>query len=350
MAVTTEIPWGDGTSDKIYLTRNASEGNQNVDVTSDANVGSLSRTKVVSFTTGNIVQQLTVTQEGVPEPYIEFADPLVEQICATNWGDGTGITPTQAAAVSNSQLGMTFRGNTQITSFDEFAYFTGITTIPQGSSTSDTGAFGGCVALKSIVLPSTVTNIGRYSFYGCSSLSSISIPASVTTIGADALRGCSSLTGSFTPPSGMATLSTAFLRGTGYTEFHSLPNLTRITATSAFGGTNFTHFYFAEGLQTIGNYLMNSQGKWLYIDFPSTLTSIGTVAFDRSGTNPVIVCRATVPPSLGVNSWIGTNSGLKIYVPYSSDHSILDAYKAATNWSAKASKMYELNQDGTIPT
>lgn len=292
----------------------------------------------------------TLVYQNIREEYIVFVDPVVEQICATNWGDGVGLKPSQAARVTNSQLGMTFKGNTQITSFDEFAYFTGITTIPQGSSTSNTGAFGGCTALESIVLPSTVTTIGGYSFYGCSSLSSISIPDSVTAIGADALRGCSSLTGIFTLPSGMATLSTSFLNGTGYTEFHSSPNLTRITVTSGFAETNLTRFYFAEGLQKIGDYLMNNQKKWRYIDFPSTLTSIGTVAFDRSGTNPVIVCRATTPPSLGANSWIGTNSGLKIYVPYSADHSILDAYKVKTNWSAKASKMYELNPDGTIPT
>ena len=33
--------------------------------------------------------------------YIRFEDPVVEQICATNWGDGTGITIAQAAAVSS---------------------------------------------------------------------------------------------------------------------------------------------------------------------------------------------------------------------------------------------------------
>lgn len=63
MAVTTEIPWGDGTSDKIYLTRNASEGNQIVSVTSDANGGSVDRTKVVTFSaSGTSPVSLTVTQ------------------------------------------------------------------------------------------------------------------------------------------------------------------------------------------------------------------------------------------------------------------------------------------------
>ena len=69
MAVTTEIPWGDGSGDKIYLTRNASEGDQVVSVSSDANTGA-ARSKVVTFTSGvgNIQRQLTINQvAGTPQ-------------------------------------------------------------------------------------------------------------------------------------------------------------------------------------------------------------------------------------------------------------------------------------------
>ena len=62
MAVTTEISWGDGTSDKIYLTRNASEGNQIVLVSSDANTGA-ARSKVVTFSASGVTPvTLTVSQ------------------------------------------------------------------------------------------------------------------------------------------------------------------------------------------------------------------------------------------------------------------------------------------------
>lgn len=69
MAVTTEIPWGDGSGDKIYLTRNASEGDQNVQVSSDANTGA-ARSKVVTFTSGvgNIQRQLTINQAAAAVP------------------------------------------------------------------------------------------------------------------------------------------------------------------------------------------------------------------------------------------------------------------------------------------
>lgn len=60
---TTTIPWGDGSGDNIYLTYSSASGDQTVEVSSDANTGS-ARTKVVTFTAGNVSQSLTVNQGG----------------------------------------------------------------------------------------------------------------------------------------------------------------------------------------------------------------------------------------------------------------------------------------------
>ena len=63
MAVTT-IPWGDGSGDNIYLEYSASQGDQTVLVSSDANNGA-ARQKVITFltTVGNVSRSLTVSQE-----------------------------------------------------------------------------------------------------------------------------------------------------------------------------------------------------------------------------------------------------------------------------------------------
>ena len=51
-----------------------------------------------------------------------------------------------------------------------------------------------CYALKSIVIPNTVTNIKGMALCNCTSLTTITIPAGVTTIGMQAFDGCTSLT------------------------------------------------------------------------------------------------------------------------------------------------------------
>lgn len=67
---TSEIAWGDGTGDKIYLTYTASAGDQTVSVSSDANTGA-ARSKTVTFSASGVTPViLTVSQEaGVTPSY-----------------------------------------------------------------------------------------------------------------------------------------------------------------------------------------------------------------------------------------------------------------------------------------
>ena len=63
------------------------------------------------------------------------------------------------------------------------------------------GAFSICTSLKSIIIPNTITSIGKKAFLDCKSLETISIPNSVTSIGEEAFAGCSSLTSIVIPNS-----------------------------------------------------------------------------------------------------------------------------------------------------
>lgn len=98
MAVTTEISWGDGTSDKIYLTRNASEGNQTVMVSSDANTGA-ARSKVVTFSASGVTPvTLTVNQAAgspvLPSGYtaLTYVENPLNNSAYINTGISTGAT------------------------------------------------------------------------------------------------------------------------------------------------------------------------------------------------------------------------------------------------------------------
>ena len=366
-----------------------------------------------------------------PEQYIVFVDSAVEQICATTWGDGTGIKPSQAAQVTS--LGTVFQGNTDIVSFDELELFgltngTSITTlnsafngctnlesislppigyiganafrdcsslqclkISSSFSSTSTGAFVGASSLTRVdvpdletwigcvfttyaasygqypfsvsqnghlyinnteiidlVIPNTVTSLGQGAFAYFVSIESISIPSSVTSIGNSCFVGCNSLT-EITIPTTVDSL--------GNSVFSGLSGLTSITVGASVIGNNcfqsspnISSITLLEGVTSIGYSCFNGLRLPTELTLPSTLTTIAGAAFANMRGLQTMVSLATTPPTITGAQVFANVNNVKIYVPYSSDHSILNNYKAAQYWSDKASSIYELNPDGTIPT
>ena len=93
-------------------------------------------------------------------------------------------------------------------------------TIPSGVTSIGDSAFSYCSSLTSISIPSGVTSIGGWAFSDCSRLTSISIPDSVTSIGASAFSGCSNLTSISIPDS---------VKSIGNYAFRDCSSLTSIT-------------------------------------------------------------------------------------------------------------------------
>lgn len=98
--------------------------------------------------------------------------------------------------------------------------------------------------------------------------------------------------------------------------------------TQSISGDNVTSIIFPKELTTIGNFVIEPSAYSLTtIDLPSTLTSIGIYGFDAAPLTTVI-CRATTPPTLGMNSFPA--SGDTLYVPAAS----VSAYQNDSSWSA----------------
>ena len=87
-------------------------------------------------------------------------------------------------------------------------------------------AFSGCSGLTSVVIPNSVTNIGRSAFSGCSGLTSVTIGNSVTSIGIYAFSGCSGLT-SVTIGNSVTSI--------GYDAFYNCSGLTSVTFANTSG-------------------------------------------------------------------------------------------------------------------
>ena len=141
---------------------------------------------------------MAVIQSGYPADSIMTIDsnPEVLAVCyAQGWcSSDRYMTATEAAAVKS--IGSVFRYNTNITHFDEFRFFTGVTSI--GNFAFQSSSF------SSIIIPSSVTSLGSGSFMS-SNLINVLIPSSVISIGASSFNNCSNLSSvkilATTPPS-----------------------------------------------------------------------------------------------------------------------------------------------------
>lgn len=129
---------------------------------------------------------------------IDFADAEVKRVCVApglGWdtnGDGE-LSKAEAAAVTTLLRGEdSVFWSSDISSFDEFQYFTGLTSLEEY-------AFQDCSQLKHITLPESITSISEFAFSGCVSLESIELPKTVESIGYMAFNDCSKLRSFFLP-------------------------------------------------------------------------------------------------------------------------------------------------------
>lgn len=290
--------------------------------------------------------------------YIIFADPEVARICAENWGDGTGITLEQAAAVTS--VGTVFKGNATITSFNEFGKFTKAQAVPAN-------AFNGCTSLGRIDL-GNVTSLGASALYNCSALEidDLAMP-NLTNLGQNAFYGvkikkisnlgkitalpaASSATHNFGDksvleevalPIGITKIGVyAFLNYTLLTGNFNLLSVT-IIGGSAFQNTAITSIMLPL-VNTISWNAFTDCKKLKFVKIGDSIEKIEAAAFQNCISLENVIIENTTPPTLSGTAFTNTNNCL-IYVPDAS----VEAYKTATNWSSYASRIFPISQLST---
>jgi hypothetical protein len=96
------------------------------------------------------------------------------------------------------------------------------------------------------------------------------------------------------------------------------------------------------GVTSIDSYVFNNCYNLTSITIPSGVTSIGSSVFNNCNSLAELHFKPSSPPTVSnSNAFTNIPTDCIIYVPYSADHSILEAYKTATNWSTYASKIQE---------
>ncbi len=82
--------------------------------------------------------------------------------------------------------------------------------LPESMASIGFGAFHGCDGLTAVMIPDGVTNIEAWAFRDCSGLTSVALPESVKFIGNDAFHGCSNLASITIPSNVVHILQNAF--------------------------------------------------------------------------------------------------------------------------------------------
>ena len=203
-------------------------------------------------------------------PTIVFADDKVKALCVANWdinGDGQ-LSEAEAAAVTD--LGEVFKENNEITSFDEFIYFSGVTELPGWV------AFQGCTSLKSIIIPAGVTHIDGAAFANCPALETISVDAMNDVYESPA--DCNAI----------IEKSTNILVVGCYTT--TIPNtVTTIGDASFWGRWGMASIDIPESVTVIEQYAFTWCASLSSVSIPASVTSIGSNAFCNTSLNSVML-------------------------------------------------------------
>lgn len=160
--------------------------------------------------------------------------------------------------------------------------------------------FFGCTKLKDIVLPKTLTNIGRAAFWNCKSLEEIDIPESVTAINPAVFTACRSIKRI------SAGKNLKYIEPGSFMQCTSLDNIEIPDENPYFkaeGGTVYTKdgetllahagsaesFAIPQGVKTIANSAFWYCENLKAVTLPTSLTTIEQDAFNGSGLSTVSI-------------------------------------------------------------
>ena len=301
-------------------------------------------------------------------PFIEFADAKVKELCVANWDTDHDGELSMAEAAAVTSLGTVFK-KSQITSFDELQYFTGLTGIGKDAFNAST--------LTSVTLPENITALEENAFLDCKSLVSITLPAKVQTIGLNALSGCTAMVDitvdgqneslcsvdgvlfnkdktiliqypaakgtAYTVPEGTTTIARDAFYMSGL-ESILLPSTLTELVYDAFGYCRkLTELTIPEGVTTIGEYILDHCTSLTTLTIPSTVTTIGQRMANYCTAITDVYTYIQEPFDINANCFhTKAYTNATLHVPYGTGN----AYANATGWKEFGKVM---NMEDTNP-
>ncbi len=150
--------------------------------------------------------------------------------------------------------------------------------LPDTIKTLGQGVFSSCSALTEINFPASLTSIGNTCFTG-SGLTEVTVPSTVTTINTYAFSKCTSLTKATINSAGLTKVPDGIFQSCTALSEIVLPDTITEVGANAFDGTIIDDFDFTD-ITSIGNYAFQYT-KLTTVTIPAGTVSIGTGAFRR---------------------------------------------------------------------
>jgi uncharacterized repeat protein (TIGR02543 family) len=185
--------------------------------------------------------------------------------------------------------------------------------IPDSVTSIGKYAFGGCTGLTSVTIGNSVTSIGERAFQGCTGLTSVTIPDSVTSIGDSAFSYCTGLTSILVADGNskyhssgnciIETSSKILILGCKTSEIPSDGSVTSIGNYAFAGCTGLTSVTIPDSMTSIGYRAFQGCTVLTSITIPDRVTSIGGSAFEGCSDLTTVSWNATECTSAGTDNY-----------------------------------------------
>ena len=151
--------------------------------------------------------------------------------------------------------------------------------IPDSVTVIGKGAFRDCESLTNVDFPESIVVIGENAFYNCKNLTDVIIPDSVTTIEKNAFCLCESLQ-NLIIGNRVITIGESAFAHTRFLTSVTIPEGVKVIGDWAFEGCrNLSEVVLGTGVTTIGRYAFDTCDRLTDIIIPNSVTTIGDGAF-----------------------------------------------------------------------